>query len=381
MAISGNVKPGNVLDCLFTGRGYVTHVQSCCDCQLRSRPVTTDRVPITPITRADVPFQVMNVDCIGPLDPPSAQGHKYCLCVVDSCTRWPSMYMLKSLTAKAVCESLIDFFTYVRVPKIMISDQDTNFTSSLTREMLFRLGCSQRFNTFEHPKASGMVERFNQTCKNMLSHVVRDHQRQWHKYVPLIVWALREVPNATTGVSSYMLVYGRVPRGPLAVLKETWLGSEKSPPDLGTISWISERNCARPPAMLTNMLVNSRPDIWGRYNLTVRYKTFNEGDQVIVLAPECGGKLLNKWQGPGTVVKVMSQNSYLIDLGNSGTKHFYANKMRHFVARVHGCSVIDDRDNMFGNVLTPIPVVSSCLSPSQQVEDDKIAHLQPDQRR
>ena len=32
------------------------HVQSCCSCQLRSRPVNTDRVPITPITRADVPF-------------------------------------------------------------------------------------------------------------------------------------------------------------------------------------------------------------------------------------------------------------------------------------------------------------------------------------
>jgi len=74
------------------------HVQSCCECQLRSRPVTTDRVPITPVTRADVPFQVMNLNCIGPLDLPSAQGHKYCLCVVDSCTRWPSVYMLKSLT-------------------------------------------------------------------------------------------------------------------------------------------------------------------------------------------------------------------------------------------------------------------------------------------
>jgi len=55
----------------------------------------------------------------------------------------------------------------------------------------------------------------------------------------------------------------------------------------------------------------------------------------------------------------MSQNSYFVDLENNGTRHVHANKMRHFVARVHGCSVSDDRDNMFGNVLTPIPVVSS----------------------
>jgi len=44
----------------------------------------------------------------------------------------------------------------------------------------------------------------------------------------------------------------------------------------------------------------------------------------------------------------MSQNSYVVDLGNSKTRHIYANKMRHFVVRVHGCSVIDDRDVMFG---------------------------------
>jgi len=35
------------------------YVSSCRSCKLRSRVRTTDRVPITPITRADVPFQVL----------------------------------------------------------------------------------------------------------------------------------------------------------------------------------------------------------------------------------------------------------------------------------------------------------------------------------
>jgi len=39
-----------------------------------------------------------------------------------------------------------------------------------------------------------------------------------------MTWAIREVQNSTTGVSPYMLVYGRAPRGPLAVLKESWTG-------------------------------------------------------------------------------------------------------------------------------------------------------------
>ena len=39
-----------------------------------------------------------------------------------------------------------------------------------------------------------------------------------------MLWSLREVPNATTGVSAYKLVYGRNPRGPLSILKESWTG-------------------------------------------------------------------------------------------------------------------------------------------------------------
>ena len=100
-----------------------------------------------------------------------------------------------------------------------------------------------------------------------------------------------------------------------------------------------------------------------------------------MLAPESGGKLCNKWQGPGTIVKVMSQNSYLVDLGINGTRHLHANKMRHFVARVNGCSVINEYDAEFGNVVTPIPAVVSCDVPSKRVEEAKVAHLQPEQRR
>jgi len=119
--------------------------------------------------------------------------------------------VLKSLTDKAVCDVLLDLFANVGVPKVIVSDCCTNFTSQLTWELLRRLGCSPRFNTPGHPKSSGLVERFNQICKNMLSHIIQQHQRQWHKYLPLAVWALREVPNATTGISPYMLVYGRKP--------------------------------------------------------------------------------------------------------------------------------------------------------------------------
>ena len=80
-------------------------------------------------------------------------------------------------------------------------------------------------------------------------------------------------------------------------------------------------------------------------------------------------------------MKVMSQNSYLVDLGTNGTRHIHANKMRHFVAHVNGCSVIYDKDAEFGSVLTPTPAVVSVVVRSAKLESHKIAHLALEQRR
>ena len=52
--------------------------------------------------------------------------------------------MLKSLTAKAVCDALVDLFVNVGVPKGLVSDQGTNFTSQLTREMRFNIPGTQK---------------------------------------------------------------------------------------------------------------------------------------------------------------------------------------------------------------------------------------------
>jgi len=282
--------------------------------------------------------------------------------------------MLKSLTVKAVCEALIDLFAQVGVLKVVASDRGTNFTSQLTQEMLKRMGCIPRFNTPGHPEASGMVERFNQTCENMLRHVVQEHQRQWHKYVPLMLWAIREIPNATTGVSPFIMVYGRVPRGPFAVLKESWAGEREIPPVEEYLQDLKAKleNAVEYAKVHTE---KEQSGYVGRYNLRARHKIFHEV-KVIVLALESGGKLCNRWQGPGTVVNVLSPTSYLIDLGDNGTRHVHANKIRRFVARVNRCSVINECDTDFGNVLTPAADVMSCDLPSKRIDETKLSHLE-----
>src|SRR6218665_3948295 len=149
--------------------------KSCEKCQLKARSLVMDRVPITPIPREDVAFKRMTRDVVGPIEPTSAAGHQCCLCIVDSCTRWPAVYLLKSLTAKAVCEELKNLFMDVGVPSVITSDQGTNFTSSLTKEFLKVFGVTPRFNTPGHPESSEIVEKWNQTFKKMIQHVIIDN--------------------------------------------------------------------------------------------------------------------------------------------------------------------------------------------------------------
>ena len=71
-----------------------------------------------------------------------------------------------------------------------------------------------------HPQADGLVERFNQTLKQMLRKTIDEEGREWEKLLPYVLFVYREMPQSSTGFSPFGLVYGRDVRGPLDVLKE-----------------------------------------------------------------------------------------------------------------------------------------------------------------
>ena len=67
----------------------------------------------------------------------------------------------------------------------------------------------------------------------MLHHIrVSDDPRSWDQKLLYLLWAYREICNAMMGLSPYQMVYGRVGRGPLSVLKDTWADNLADPPML-----------------------------------------------------------------------------------------------------------------------------------------------------
>ena len=184
---------------------------------------------VTPIVRPTLPFVMAHADIIGPLDPPSTFGHKYCITVVDACTRWCWCFPLRAVTNQATCDCFVELFQNTGIFKVIVMDSGSNFCSVLTTEFLKQLGVSPRFVAPYHAQANGLVERFNSSFKSLLHFAMREFGQSWHKAIPFLVWILRKSPNATIGVSLFVLQYGIHPHGVLSLLKKTRQDSKTYP--------------------------------------------------------------------------------------------------------------------------------------------------------
>ncbi|GFX93219.1 retrovirus-related Pol polyprotein from transposon opus [Trichonephila clavipes] len=132
--------------------------ESCKIVQLR-KPITyRDRIPIQPLVRPEIHFELGSVDCIGPLEPPSRTNPHFINCAVDLCTRWAEAIPVKEISAKTTCNVLLKIFTQTGFPKMICSDQGANFTSKLSEAFLSVMGVSPRLFTPGHPEMEKYLE-------------------------------------------------------------------------------------------------------------------------------------------------------------------------------------------------------------------------------
>ena len=117
------------------------------------------------------PFSRIAMDIVGPL-PRSSKGHKYILVICDYATRYPEAVPLRTCDAEAVAEELVKLFSRVGIPKEILTDQGTNFTSQLLAELYRLLNIHSIRTTPYQPQTDGLVERFYQTLKAMLRRTV-----------------------------------------------------------------------------------------------------------------------------------------------------------------------------------------------------------------
>ncbi|XP_064103315.1 uncharacterized protein LOC135213265 [Macrobrachium nipponense] len=153
-------------------------------------------------------------------------------------TRYPEAVPLKGIETEQVAEALVQIFSRVGIPKEILSDMGTQFTSNLMKEVGRLLSVKQLVTTPYHPACNGLVERFNGTLKTMLRKMSSERPKDWDRYLPALLFAYRGVPQESTGFSPFELLYGRTVRGPMTVLKELWTKEETMPDVKSTYQYV-----------------------------------------------------------------------------------------------------------------------------------------------
>ncbi len=295
---------------------------ACRECQLVNPPASP-KAPLRPLPLMQVPFERIGMDLIGPLER-SARGHRFALVLVDYATRYPEAVALRNISAKSVAEALFSMISRVGIPKEILTDQGTAFMSRTIRELYELLGIKSICTSVYHPQTDGLVERFNRTLKTMIQKFVHEDAKNWDKWLEPLLFAVREVPQASTGFSPFELLYGRQPRGVLDVLRETWEeGPSESKNEIQHVLDLRTKLHTLGQLSMENLL--QAQDKQSRlYNRGARLRNFTPGDKVLVLLPTSSSKLLAKWQGPFEVTRQVGDLNYeVVRTDRSGARQIY----------------------------------------------------------
>jgi len=97
------------------------------------------------------------------------------------------------------------------LPKKIISDRDTWFTSNFTKELCRILGIKQNISTAYHPQTDGQSERTNQLLEQYLHIVCGKDQHAWAEWLPLAQYIHNSWQSSTTKKTPYELILGYTP--------------------------------------------------------------------------------------------------------------------------------------------------------------------------
>ena len=102
---------------------------------------------------------------------------QFVLVISDYTTHYPEVYTMTTITATSVAEKLMDLFSHYGVPREILTDQGTNFMSEMLQELHKLLGIKSIPTSPYHFQTNSLVERFNQTIKQMVKKVLMTDHR------------------------------------------------------------------------------------------------------------------------------------------------------------------------------------------------------------
>ncbi|WVZ90551.1 hypothetical protein U9M48_036843 [Paspalum notatum var. saurae] len=101
------------------------------------------------------------------------------------------------------------------VPKKIVSDRGTQFTSHFWKRLHESMGTKLNFSSAYHPQTDGQTERTNQILEDMLRACAIQYGTSWDKSLPYAEFSYNNSYQASMKMSPFQALYGRRCRTPL----------------------------------------------------------------------------------------------------------------------------------------------------------------------
>jgi transposase InsO family protein len=100
------------------------------------------------------------------------------------------------------------------VPKKIVSDRGTQFTSKFWERLHETLDTHLRFSSTYHPQTDGQTERVHQILEDMLRVCALQYGRSWDKSLPYVEFSYNNSYQESLKMAPFEMLYGRRCRTP-----------------------------------------------------------------------------------------------------------------------------------------------------------------------
>ena len=200
------------------------YVRSCQESFIPPNPssIGTSMVPA-------YPWEVIFIDLMGPY-PKGTNRNQYFFVVVDCFTKFVELFPLRKATSAAVIQKLWQLCCRWGFPKVIVSDNGTQFTSKDYTIWCKTFGITP-FHISPYHAQANMTERYNRTIKKMIIASI-DRMKDWDNHLDELSFALRTcVSDATSMTPSYLStgrgIHFRDPYDPASVVVSVSPGEKR----------------------------------------------------------------------------------------------------------------------------------------------------------
>ena len=208
---STDVTTGRVLEHLY--------VRTCPSCQ-KSKPSNSKIIGLLqPLPIPEDKWEQVSMDLITQLPACKGTGYTAIVTIVDRLTKMVHLApTFNTVTAEGLANIFMrTVFRHHGMPRVLVSDRDSKFTSDFWQAFFKRLGTKLSLSTAYHPQTDGQTERANRTVEDMLRAYISPHHDDWDDHLTAVEFAYNNSVQASTGYTPFWLNYGRHPRTPFDI--------------------------------------------------------------------------------------------------------------------------------------------------------------------